>query len=244
MHGKTMAGLVKKSAFYLQGQMDLQPKSLWYKKDFIDITHGYFPKNDCIERTITDIEPWDTTRRDMLVLFLRTITENNIPGDFAEVGVYKGSTAKLLHKYAPERKLHLFDTFAGFKERSVNAEKSLTGLSISQNHFADTNLESVQKYIDGNANVSYYQAYFPDILPTSFDSMNFSFVHLDADLYEPTFKGLEMFYPKMSTGAMIVVHDYNSWIGAREAVDTFFRDKQEIPIPMPDKSGSVLIVKL
>ena len=32
-------------------------------------------------------------------------------------------------------------------------------------------------------------------------------------------------------------------ISVGKAVDDFFSDKNELPIPMPDKSGSVLIVK-
>jgi O-methyltransferase len=45
-------------------------------------------------------------------------------------------------------------------------------------------------------------------------------------------------------GGFILAHDYNSWPGARKAVEQFFRDKPEIPIPMPDKSGSALVLKL
>lgn len=246
-YGKNISKLITKSAFYLQGQMDMHSQSLWYKKEFIEKTGGYFPKNEIEneikKRELTNLEPWDTTRRDMLTLFVRTIIEHDIPGDFVEVGVYKGSTAKLFHKYAPERKLHLFDTFAGFKERSVSAEQNSTGLSISKDHFADTSVEAVTEYIQPNSNVFFYPAYFPDRLPENFDTLKFALIHLDADLHEPTLKGLEIFYPKISPGGMIIVHDYNSWIGAREAVDTFFKDKVEVPIPMPDKSGSVLIVK-
>jgi hypothetical protein len=47
----------------------------------------------------------------------------------------------------------------------------------------------------------------------------------------------------MSIRGIILVHDYNAWIGARKAVDDFFADKVELPVPMPDKSGSVLIIK-
>jgi hypothetical protein len=47
----------------------------------------------------------------------------------------------------------------------------------------------------------------------------------------------------MNTGGYILVHDYNAWIGARKAVDEFFSTRKEIPIPMPDKSGSALIQK-
>src|SRR5471030_1513196 len=36
-----------------------------------------------------------------------------IPGDIAEVGVAHGRSAKLIAQYAPDRELHLFDTFNG-----------------------------------------------------------------------------------------------------------------------------------
>jgi O-methyltransferase len=70
-----------------------------------------------------------------------------------------------------------------------------------------------------------------------------AFVHLDADLYESTHAGLEFFYPRVPSRGFIVIHDYNSWLGARRAVDEFFRTRPELPIPMPDKSGSALVVK-
>jgi O-methyltransferase len=71
----------------------------------------------------------------------------------------------------------------------------------------------------------------------------FAFVHLDADLYDPIMAGLQFFYPRVAKGGIIVVHDYNSWPGARRAVDVYFQDKPEVPVPMPDKSGSVVIVR-
>lgn len=180
----------------------------------------------------------------MLVLFLRTILEKNVMGDIAELGVYKGYTAKLIHHYMPERKLHLFDTFEGFTEKSVVAEKEKTDLSISGSDFADTSLDRVKEYISQkNNNVLYYKGYFPESTPENFNQLTFSFVHLDADLYEPIMAGLKFFYPRMSIRGIIVIHDYNAWPGARKAVDEFFSDKKELPIPMPDKSGSVLIVK-
>jgi O-methyltransferase len=180
----------------------------------------------------------------MLILLLRTIAEKNIEGDIAELGVYKGYTAKLIHYYMPERKLHLFDTFEGFTDRSIVAEKENSDISISASNFADTSLDRVKVYISQkNSNVLYYKGYFPESIPENFNQLMFAFVHLDADLYEPTLEGLKFFYPRMSTRGLIVVHDYNAWPGARKAVDDFFSDKNELSIPMPDKSGSVLIVK-
>lgn len=233
------------TSFFMQGQMDIHSKSRWYNEDFVRTTGGFYVKGDSISRKIYNLEPWDNTRRDMLILLLRTIIINNIEGELAELGVYKGYTAKLIHHYVPERKLHLFDTFEGFPNKSIAVENHKTNLKVSNNHFADTSLEVVQKYISAkNDNVFYYKGYFPNSMPSEFGKKQFAFVHLDADLYEPTFEGLHFFYPRITINGMIVVHDYNTWPGARKAVEEFFADKKELPIPMPDKSGSVLIIKL
>ena len=79
--------------------------------DFIKSTGGFYLKHDKENRKIYNLEPWDNTRRDMLILLLRTLAEKKIKGDMAELGVHKGFTAKLIHHYMPERKFHLFDTF-------------------------------------------------------------------------------------------------------------------------------------
>lgn len=230
--------------FFKLGQMDINPKSRCYDPELIENTGGFFPKNDQFGRQICDLVPWETTRRDMLILLIRTIIERNIDGDFIELGVYKGATAKLIHYYAPERKLHLFDTFEGVPNRSVKLEKKNTGLSISASIFSDTTLDDVKSYISPkNNNIFFYKGNFPESIPDGFADLRFAFVHLDVDLYDPILEGLKFFYPRMNEGGILVIHDYNGWLGARRAVDYFFADKQEIPIPMPDKGGSTLIVK-
>lgn len=49
----------------------------------------------------------------------------------------------------------------------------------------------------------------------------------------------------MSSGGVIILHDCNNeYSGSRRALDEFFVDKQEVPVIIPDKSGSAIIVKL
>lgn len=236
--------LFKNSAFFMQGQMDIHPKSRWHIPEFIENTGGFSPNPDetSVNRKIFNLEPWDNTRRDMIILLLRTLLHNNIQGEMAEVGVYKGTTSRLIHHYMPERKFHLFDTFEGFGERSTSIEKNSSGLSVSDSLFADTDMGKVKEFLSSkNDNTCFYKGYFPDTIPEEMKLSRFAFVHLDADLFEPTAEGLKFFYPRMASGGFILVHDYNAWPGARKAVDEFFNQKNEIPIPMPDKSGSVLI---
>lgn len=243
---RRLCRLFQPTAFFLQGQMDINPKSLWHRPDFTFRTGGFFPKpEEAARRVILDLAPWDNTRRDMLILLLRSIIERKVGGDFAEVGVYRGLTARLIHHYAPERRLHLFDTFAGFGRRGAGAEKQSSGHTVAEAHYADTSLDDAAELISPlNDNVLLHKGYFPDSIPSKLADARFAFVHLDADLYEPTFEGLKFFYPRMSRGGFIVIHDYNAWPGSRKAVDDFFRDAPEIPVPMPDKSGSAVITKL
>lgn len=234
--------IFQNTGFFMQGQMDIHPRSRWFNEKLVQRTGGLFPNNSESGRKIMSLEPWDNTRRDMISLLLRTILEYKIEGDFVELGVYKGYTARLLHHYAPERALHLFDTFEGFPDQSMKADRDKVNNAITKRLFTDTSVEGVKKLISPrNENIHFYPGFFPNTIPEGFNERKFSFVHLDADLYEPVLDGLKFFHGRMSPGGYILIHDYNAWIGTRQAVDEFFKSKKEIPIPMPDKSGSALI---
>jgi O-methyltransferase len=233
------------TGFYCQGRMDLDPKSWWHNAESAATSGGYFVPGDATPRKILALDPWDTTRRDMIILLLRELVARKVAGDLAELGVYRGQSARLIHHYLPERPLYLFDTFAGFDARDVKAERAQTGRQESTASFAPTGVElALRNIAPQNSNVQVFPGYFPESAPPFLHDRQFAFVHLDADLYEPMLAGLKFFYERVVPGGFILAHDYNSWPGARKAVEQFFRDKPEIPIPMPDKSGSALILKL
>jgi O-methyltransferase len=64
------------------------------------------------------------------------------------------------------------------------------------------------------------------------------------DLYQPTLEGLKFFYPRLSPGGVMLVHDYNNsrYPVVSKAVHEFF-DGGVGFIPIPDKNGSILITK-
>ena len=51
--------------------------------------------------------------------------------------------------------------------------------------------------------------------------------------------GLEFFYPRLSLGGLIIMHDYSSayWDGAKLAVDEYLANITDNLILIPDKSG-------
>jgi len=242
--GQWISRFFLNTSFFLQGRMDIESKSLWYDEEFNKQTGGFFLPRDDVEREIINLYTWDQVRRDMLILLLRSIIERQIQGDIVEVGVYQGLTAKMIHYYLPDRKLYLFDTFDLLDEKDLTIEKRETGMEYNKEWFINTSIEQVLKYIGKkNDNIIIHQGYFPDSIPEEFNSKKFAFVHIDVSLYKPTLDALNTFFDKMSCGGFIVLHDYNSNPSVRKSTDEFIRDKTEILIPMPDKSGSVLIVK-
>lgn len=235
--------LFRRGPFFLQGRMDIHPASPWHKPTFTARHGGFFPPGGSTGRTITPAAPWDQVRRDMLVLLMRSVTERQVPGDVAELGVYRGTTARLFHHYMPERTLHLFDTFDGFAAADRDAEAARTAESLRPDHFADAGLERARRTVAPRTDgVHFHPGRFPESCPAWVLERHFCLVHLDADLYEPTRQGLETFHPRMAPGGLLVIHDYNAWDGARTAVDEFFHARPQVPLPMPDKSGSAVVV--
>ena len=72
----------------------------------------------------------------------------------------------------------------------------------------------------------------------------FCFVHLDMDLYKPIKAGLEFFWPRLSRGGYIFIHDCNlnhlNFGGARQAVLEFCEEKQIGYVMLPDDYTAVL----
>jgi hypothetical protein len=157
-----------------------------------------------------------------------------LPGDIAEVGVYRGGSARLISEVKGSRALHLFDTFAGLpKQGEVDSKFRAGGFASS--------LDEVRKYLEPFPNVHFHQGLFPDSAQ-GLESLAFSFVHLDVDLYQSTVSGLEWFYPRLNRGAVLISHDYSDAEGVRRAFDEFFSKRPESLIELA--GSQVAFVKL
>jgi O-methyltransferase len=72
-------------------------------------------------------------------------------------------------------------------------------------------------------------------------------VLLDLDLFDPTRAILEFFYPRLSRGGYLIVHDYNNeesdW-ACKRVLDSFLADKPERLVELGDVWGSALIRRI
>lgn len=166
-----------------------------------------------------------------LDLFRRT---QHLAGDIVECGVFKGTSLSRWIKFralfgnAFSKKVVAFDTFGEFPEASFEGDKikremfineagsqsiskeELTKLLISQNLYENIDLvqgnllETAETYVKANPH------------------LKISLLHVDVDLYEPTKKALEVFFPHVVRGGIIILDDYGAFAGANKAIDDFF----------------------
>ena len=170
------------------------------------------------------------------ILYSSLIATENLPGVIAEVGVYKGGTARLICEVKGEKDLYLFDTFEGLPETNDN------DLLVHKGWLHDTDLESVKNYLSDFKNIHFLKGVFPGTAGPISDK-KFSFIHLDTNLYQSTLDALEFFWPRMVIGGRIVSHDYNasSMPGVKKAFMEFFRDQPEKIIEIAD--SQVMVIK-
>ena len=184
----------------------------------------------------------DKNRFYALWYILKQIEDNSIAGAMAELGVYKGETAKLIHHMAPYRDFFLFDSFTGLPRQVVKEDCDGT-VRPQTVDFSDTKPDQVHGHIQGNSKIKIIEGIFPQTT-LEIPDLNYALVHIDADLYQSTKDALLYFYPRLSPGGVMIIHDHHhDWEGVKKAVDEFDTSVPESFISLPDLYGSVVLVK-
>lgn len=145
------------------------------------------------------------------------------PGAFAEFGVYRGGTARMLARAFPDRTIHLFDTFAGMPQTDPRHDGHAAG------DFADTSLDAVSASLGDCPNVRFHPGFFPDSTADVAADERFAFVHVDVDIYRSTLDALTFFYPRLMPGGIMVFDDWrrHNTQGVEAALTAFLADKPE-----------------
>ncbi|MFM2395286.1 MAG: hypothetical protein RLZZ546_3269 [Bacteroidota bacterium] len=209
-------------------------------KTHVDLIHFKRPWRKEVFNKISAIK----NEREFLLTYLDayniaslTKSTNKISGDIAEVGSFKGASAKLICQLKNQEKhFYVIDSFEGLP--NVSEIDTQSGFYKGE-YLSD--FEDVKKYLKSFPNTTVLKGFFPEKNGDLLSDKKFSFVHLDIDLYEPTKICLEYFYPRMTSGGVIISHDFQT-PGIQKAFNEFLSDKPEICIEMMEHQG--IIVKL
>ena len=205
--------------------------------------------------------PYTATSRERqwaLLKAVQYVDRHAIPGDIVECGVWRGGNIMLAKMARADqglaRKYLLFDTFKGMTVPQ-NQDVDYRGERATE-HFAAYEREdhsewgyaSVQEVGRNLSSAGFApgEAVFCQgpVEETLRDSRNLpdriALLRLDTDWYESTRIELEILYPRLVAGGVLIIDDYGHWEGARRAVDEYFGSKAPLFVAV-DYTGRVAI---
>jgi O-methyltransferase len=159
-----------------------------------------------------------------------SVLDNDIPGDFAECGVFAGAnvaimarvlqTAYLTLNVDPRRRrVHIFDSFEGVPAPSAEdvgwthpAGVSKCGEQYLRERMAEWGVD--------DSLLVFHPGWFADTVPQFKQPL--ALLRLDGDLYESTKVCMTHLYPLLSPGGWLICDDYQL-VGCRKAVDEAVR---------------------
>ncbi len=121
-------------------------------------------------------------------------------GDFAQFGVYRGNTARIIEALMTgDRKLHLFDSFEGLPEDWTKGKKK-----------GAFRLSADDVPVFESPRVVMHKGWFKDTVPpwSRQATTPLAFVHMDADLYSSTIDVLFNIDHLIPAGAIVLFDEY------------------------------------
>ena len=160
-----------------------------------------------------------------------------LPGDFVECGVFKGASfcrfRKLASLFHPDhaRKFVGFDVFGRFPDADIKEDEAELQRQFTIDGDTGIDVEELRKIIKDqglDGNVELVKGDVRVTLPEYFNDhqdMALSIVNIDLDLYGPVKVALEVLFPKVVRGGIIILDDYAAGFpGANKAVEEFMAE--------------------
>jgi rfaE bifunctional protein nucleotidyltransferase chain/domain len=175
----------------------------------------------CRVASLSSVNGFDKLRF-LAETFLRVV---DLPGDVADLGAYRGGTSFVLRRTAPDKRLHLFDTWAGtpFDDELCHHRKGEWAAE----------LEECRALVGSDELTFYRQGVFP-YTAGDLSGTQFCFVYIDPDTYRTVHDAIEFFWPRLATGGVLVFDDYgwSACAGVKKAVDEVF-DASQLTVVEP-----------
>lgn len=147
-------------------------------------------------------------------------------GDVVELGCYAGTTSLFLTRLLQDtnRTLHVYDSFAGLPEKTKE-DRSPAGEQFMPGTLLAAKSQFIKHFRQSRLPLPViHKGWFSEL--TGHDMPpRIAFAFLDGDYYGSIQDSLEVVWPKLSHGAIVVVDDYTNEAlpGARQAVDEWLK---------------------
>ncbi len=217
-------------------QYDVKRRALALPRDmepaFADIYE------QCRDFTLTSPE-----RLYALYQAVRYVVEGRVPGDLVECGVWRGGSCMamalaLMALGDASRRIYLYDTFAGmtepgekdvrFRDGAEQHTRWAASRRADHNEWAYAPLEEVKRNLAATGfpaeRLVFVAGEVERTLPARAPE-TIALLRLDTDWYASTYHELVHLYPRLVAGGVLLLDDYGSFEGARQAVDQYFAEQ-------------------
>jgi O-methyltransferase len=211
------------------------------------------------KQIIASASPFTMTSADRMAALVNAVNylcKNDLPGDIAECGVWRGGSmlivaSMLLAHGDKSRNLYLYDTFDGMPpptEHDIDFEgKTAANLLAAERPGAGiwchAGLEEVRANLLGTGyppeKIHFIKGKVEDTIPATLPPA-LCLLRLDTDWYASTLHELVHMYPSVCIGGILMVDDYGHWGGAKKAVDEYFAG-QRVYFHRVDYTARVLV---
>jgi len=185
---------------------------------------------------------------------VRYVCRREIPGDIVECGVWKGGACLLAsfiiagEASQESRRIWLFDTFEGMVSPTDEDRIAFSGQALRERNpvgWWSADLDEVKRVL----RLSPLDTQRFELVPGRVEHTllgkipeDISILRLDTDWYASTLLELEILYPRLSSGGILIIDDYGHFTGARKAVDEYFaRQKTPMLLHRSDYTGRVIV---
>ena len=167
-----------------------------------------------------------------------------LDGDFVECGVNTGILSLAICHYLDfntlDKHFFLFDTFSGIPEDQLNYGESVENIKRKNKYYFDC-YDIAAKNFSPWPKAKLVRGKVPDTLDTV-DIDRVCYLSLDMNVAEPELKALIHFWPKMVSGAVVLIDDYG-WQTCEEqkaAIDGFARKIETPVLFLPTGQGIII----
>ncbi len=176
----------------------------------------------------------------------------DLPGHFCDLGCWNGTSltyiAKILDIFRNRNHAEVigFDSFQGLQTFDENKDEN-NQIHKGTYHGDLQLLEDVIELHGLTNKIQLVKGNIEETLPMFLEErtdIRFSFVYLDVDLYSPAKLGIELLYPKLLKGGIMVFDEYNTmhWPGETSAVhDVLGQDVHVRSVPFTRQPTGYII---
>ena len=174
-----------------------------------------------------------------------------VEGAAADLGCGHGEISWQMNALMPERKLYLFDTFTGYDARDIARERELGNETVREGDygFSPRELEILEERMLSRmpyAEQVVLRAGWSPETALELEDETYALVHIDTGLYQPTYAGIQYFFPRLARGGVILLAGYES--GRSTSIRQAVQDLEEqygafLILPLCDLDGTVMIVR-